>query len=358
MRPISMDGYVAVASAHLAPPLVSDKALARIRTVAAKLPPCSLAGFELRLRDNRPEVDFFVRLPYIAPVFSSALLAHPVWKAVQRVCHEMSSPSGTLLDQVRFVFLEFDLDLPPAELPVPALFLELHTCRSFSAADLTALASVALGTPWPHSSAQAVDRCITALPHGANVAHMAVMPSRPGSAMRIVIDGLPATAVGAYLEAIGWRDSANVFASLLDDIAAISDPIVMVDVDVADTVCPKVGVEFYVRRAEDNVSRWRALFDVLEGRGLASPAKARALMTWPGFTEETATNPLWAENLSFGDLLFRGLARSMFWRTINHIKLAYQPYGEPEVKAYLGFGHNWFPIDGASQEPLADRQWT
>jgi len=351
MRPISMDGYMAVVSAHLPPSLVSDPALCRISTVAAKLPPCSLAGFELRLRDDRPEVDFFVRLPYSTPIFRAALLAHPVWQTVQRVCHEISSPSGALRDQVRFVFLEFDLDRPPPEPPVPALFLELHTGRSFSAADLAALASVALGAPWPHASAQALDRCITALPRGANVAHMAVMSSRPGSALRIVIDGLPASGVGAYLNAIGWEDSAGVFADVLHDVAAIGDPVVMADIDVADVVCPKVGIEFYVRRAADNVSQWKAMFDVLVGRGLASPAKAHALMSWPGSSEETATNPLWAENLALGDLLFRGLARSMFWRSINHIKLTYQPHGEPEAKAYLGFGHNWFPIGGASQEP-------
>jgi hypothetical protein len=178
MRPISMDGYVAVVSPYLPSSIVSQQALARIRTVAAKLPPCSLAGLELRLRDDRPEVDFFVRLPYATPRFDSSLVTDRVWQAAQRVCDEMSSPSGALHEQVRFLFLEFDLDAPPREIPIPALFFELHTHRSVSAGDLVAIAS-AVGPDCSRQdvSLEALGRCVSALPAGANVAHMAVMPS-------------------------------------------------------------------------------------------------------------------------------------------------------------------------------------
>lgn len=344
-----MDGYVAVVSPHLPSSIVSQQALARIRTVAAKLPPCSLAGLEFRLRDDRPEVDFFVRLPYATPRFDPSLVTDRVWQAAQRVCDEMSRPSGALHEQVRFLFLEFDLDAPPREIPIPALFFELHTDRSFSAGDLVAIAS-AVGPDCSRQdvSLEALGRCVSALPPGANVAHMAVMPSRPGGAMRIVIDGVVPTAVGSYLQAIGWRDSAGALASLVDEIAAIADPVVMVDIDIAETVRPKVGVEFYSRREPDPVLRWHALFDHLVNRGLASRTKTSALLDWPGFTQETATNPAWAENLSLGDLLFRGMAKSMFWRSLNHVKLTYQPGHEPEVKAYLGFGHSWFPTTAAA----------
>ena len=49
MDSISMDGYVAVISPHLPPSILAPEALDRIRTVARQLPPCSLAGLELRL---------------------------------------------------------------------------------------------------------------------------------------------------------------------------------------------------------------------------------------------------------------------------------------------------------------------
>src|SRR5688572_22901080 len=187
MRPLSMDSYVAVVSAHLPRSIVSPQALTRIRTVAKKLPPCSLAGFELRLRDDRPEVDFFVRLPRACPTFRAALLTHSVWQALQGICQDVSRPSGTLHDQVRFVFLEFDLDVPPADIPIPALFFELHTERPFTAADLVALGTVLRCSPGHPAWSEVLARCITFLPDGARVAHMAVMPSRPGRAMRIVI---------------------------------------------------------------------------------------------------------------------------------------------------------------------------
>jgi hypothetical protein len=337
-----MDAYLAVVSPYLRASIASREAVARIRTVAARLPPCSLAGLELRLREDRPDVDLFVRLPYTDPGLDPSLTTDPVWQAVQRLCDAVATPGGPLHEQVRFVFLEFDLNTTPSQLPIPGLFLELETSRTLGGRDLLALVG-SLGLGHQDSvSGDVLERCVTALPSGAQVAHLGLMPGRPGRAMRMVIQGMPATAVPAYLDVVGWRDPTGRLPALLHDVAALADPLTLVDIDVERGVLPKVGVELYVRSETDNVPRWRALFTRLVERGLASAAKADALLAWPGFVQESAANGAWAANLALGDVLFRGTARSVFWRSINHIKLSYLPRHEPEVKAYLGFGHNWF----------------
>ncbi len=339
-----MDGYLEIVSPYLVPAIVNQDALFRLHAVAGLLPPCSLAGLELRLTDDRPDVDFFVRLPYVNPGLAPSLLNHEAWQALQRLCDAVASPSGRLHQQVRHVILEFDLDKPPPAVPMPGLFLELNTDRTFAAPELLAVTD-SLDIQRPHScvSEQTLDCCVTALPSGAKVAHVGVMLSRPGKALRIAIQGMQPADVAGYLESTGWLDPTRQLSTLIADVSALADPVAMVDIDVAKTVCPRVGVEFYLRREADNLPRWRALFAFLVERGLASPAKTRALLAWPGFTQESAANDTWSENLALGDILFRGMAKSIVWRNINHIKLSYQPGEAPEVKAYLGFGHNWFP---------------
>lgn len=349
MSAISMDSYLNVVSPYLGPAIVDEAALCRLRGVAKLLPPCSLGGFELRARDGEPTVDFFVRLPYANPGFKPSLLAHPVWQTLQRLCNSVANPSGRLHELVTHIFLEFDLAAPPSETPIPALFLESNTDRTLTVHDVLAMAgTLDLHRQPSHISERALDCCLTKLPPGARVVDVGVMLSRPGAALRLVIQRIPSAGVCRYLDSIGWLDSAHQFSSLVDDIAAHADPEVMLDIDVADTVRPKVGVEFYLRRETDNRPRWKALFAHLVDGGFAGPAKAAAVLEWPGFTQEGAAGHEWSENLALGDLLFRGMARSMFWRTINHIKLSYQPGQEPEIKIYLGLGHNWFPTAAAA----------
>ena len=261
------------------------------------------------------------------------------------MCSDVVEPSGRLHEHVARIFAEFDLGSPPPPIPVPGLFLQLHAGRVFSASDVLAIVEpLAFHREWPAVPRAALERCLRALPAGATLAHLGVMLSRPGAPLRLVIHGVRSAAVAGCLESIGWHDPAGRFAALVASISPYADPVVMLDIDVADTVRPKVGVEFYVRREADNRQRWEALLAFLTRRGLAGPAKAAAVLAWPGWTQEPDGSRTWPENLALGDLLLRGTGASAFWRNINHVKLGYQPGQEAEAKIYLGFGHNWFPI--------------
>lgn len=345
-RPFAMTDYFNVIDRYLDPAIVAGGARSRIRAVTDRIPPCSLAGLELRLRDDQPDVDFFARLPYGNPNFPARLLARPVWLDLQRMCNSVADPSHVLHRQVRHVFLEFDLDRPPSPVPVPALFLELRIENDLGLDDLASLASP-LGSLTPALSAAQRDRlarCVAALPPGARIAHTGLMLSRPGRAIREVIDGMPLSALPAYLHDIGWSDPEDMLMPLLGELASRVDPLVMLDLDIGESVAPRIGIELYLRGEPDSRARWHNLLAFLVERRFASESKARALLAWPGYTREGAAGDRWSPGLALGDLLLRDTAVSMFWRNLNHIKFGYRPGAAPEFKAYLGFGHNWFPL--------------
>ena len=346
----SMDSYLRVVAPSLAPILADQEARARLRTLARMLPPCSLAGLELRLRKDRHDVDFFVRLPHVDPQLSLSLLGHPDWRTIQRLCATIASPSEWLHERVRHLILEFDLDQPPAAVPNPGLFLELIQGEPLGTDELLALIN-AVGDHRYRSTAlrDNLDRCLAAMPAGAGVAHLGMMLSRPGKAVRLVLQGMEVARIPDYLGAIGWHDPTQEFARLIAELSDHADPVAMLDLDVGETVMPRIGVEFYQRRQAESQPHWRAFFARLLQLELGNEEKSAALLAWPGYTQERSGKDVWSENLHLGDVLFRGMAKSIFWRNLNHIKLSYQPGQAPEAKAYLGFGHNWFPT-GPAQE--------
>jgi hypothetical protein len=341
--------YLLVVLPHLGEAVAAPEARRRLLQLAGRLPVCSLGGLEVRLSDHQPVVDLFCRLPYDPCPLPDAFMVDPVWRSLKSIIDSVRSAGTVLNDQVRRIFIEFDLDRPVAEVPLPSVFLELNTDVPLLAPAM--LQEVAARSPQFRPAPALVgnlDRCVACLPAGARLAHLGFMLSRRAAPMRVVIDGMPAKAVLDFLAAVGWQDDHALLAEMIDAIGTQTDPIVLLNLDVDERIRAKVGVEFYLRRREeDNLPRWQRLLDTLVSRGLAGPAKAAALLDWPGFTQEPGDARRWADNLTFGDLLLRNVARSLFWRNLNHVKLNYAD-GQTELKAYLGFGHNWFPAVAAS----------
>lgn len=168
-----------------------------------------------------------------------------------------------------------------------------------------------------------LDRCMRACPPGTGDFQIGVMLARPIQAVRLCIFDLPATALPAYLDAIGWRGDRRGLQRLLAALQPHCD-FVGLHFDVAAQVLPHVGIEPNFRsgswsRQPHREPRWQGLWRVLEEAGLLCPAKRDALLAWTGHQHVTLDDE--------PRLLLRGL---------SHVKAVLSAEGRASAKAYFG----------------------
>ncbi|MBD2078636.1 hypothetical protein H6G01_01670 [Leptolyngbya sp. FACHB-17] len=338
--PCSMEDYLNVVVPYLPSELVSDSALSNIRALSKVLPPFSLAGFESRLGTAQPVVDLLVRFPRLKLPLPQAFLAHSAWRSLHNLCQAWVQPSSELYDQLQHIWLEFDLDRPPASVPIPCLFLSL----SDTVKDARSLVKLAHRLPEHTISASIaanLTRCAHALPANARIEHLGAMLSRPNQAIRVVVSGIRLQQIPEYLTKIGWHDSTNRLTALISNLLERVDSVAILDLDVGEQILPKIGIECFNRQPSPH-PRQQQFLDYLVGQELCTLEKQAAIAQWTGLSQNIPQNDAAPTNLMWGDLFLRGKAHSIFWRSVSHIKLSYQPEQPLDAKAYLAFGHNWF----------------
>lgn len=350
----SIEDYLSVVTPHLHADLVSPKALSYIQTLAKVLPPFSLAGFESRLGSEQPVVDLLVRFPQSKLNLPEKFLGYPAWQALDSFCQEWSNPNSFTHDKVHHIWLEFDLDRPPEPVPIPCLFLSLN---SAVIADTRSLIEMARRIPH-HSISPKIESnlqlCAQCLPPNAKIEHLGAMLSRPAKAVRTVITGIRAEQIPDYLAKIGWSDPTNQLESLVASLCEYVDSIGILDLDVGDEIAPKIGLECFIHKQSNYEDRRQLFLNYLVDNNLSTPAKSNALLSWSGLTQKSPDTELWPDNLILGDLFLGARAHSVFWRSINHIKISYQPSKPLDAKAYLAFGHNWFKTNSLDKNAKAD----
>lgn len=336
----SMEDYLNVVVPYLPSELVSASALSNIRALSKVLPPFSLAGFESRLGTAQPVVDLLVRFPRLKLSLPQAFLAHSAWRLLHNLCQDWVQPTSELYDQLQHIWLEFDLDRPPASVPVPCLFL------SFSDTVQDARSLVELANRLPEhtisaSMATNLTQCAHALPANARIEHLGAMLSRPNQAIRVVVSGIQLQQIPEYLKRIGWQDSTNRLTALISNLLERVDSVAILDLDVGEQILPKIGIECFNRQSSLQ-PRQPQFLDYLVEQGLCTPEKQAAIAQWSGFSQNIPQDHTSLGNLLWGDLFLRAKAYSIFWRSVSHIKLSYHPEQPLDAKAYLAFGHNWF----------------
>lgn len=339
-----MADYLKVVAPHLHPKLVSSEALSRLQVLAQTLPPFSLAGFECCLSAEQPRVDFQINVPCLPLNLPDRFLTSPVWQTFLQLFQEWAEPTSLLHQAVGRIGLEFDMDGQPSQVPIPCIFLEINHEAVRKSSALIELAQRLLNHPISSAWKSNLQSCIDSLPDGATITHFGAMLSRSTQAVRVNVEGISPNHFLDYLIQVGWQESTNTLSTLVLTLSELVDNLVL-SFDIGETIYPRIGLECFLAKQSPLNLGWQVFLNYLVKNGLCTSAKQKALLAWPGFSQKADNPEVWPKSLMGGDLFLGAKALSVFWRTINLIKIIYKPDSPLEAKAYLAFGHRWFDID-------------
>jgi hypothetical protein len=362
----TFDDYLGPVAASVPPTLISAPSFSGISSVARVLPAIlahNTFGFECRLGEEDPRADFLVlartswgrdSLAGLNPTSSlpKYLLDNPVWRRVQDFAGRWADPASPLYGAVDNVWLEFDVDGPARDIPVPSVFFGLLANgvegegfeRALEEARETTLRALRLlsGTEPPPRVLETLTGCFRALSPGEQVFQVGLMLSRGAAAVRLCIQLGALKRAVEYLAEVAWPGSGTGLLGVLGPVARIVDRVYL-DIDAGETVHPKVGLECYFdgNRQPRTEPRWETLLGHLVANGLCTPEKREALLAYPGYADEEKATVSWPEEPRRASRLLGGRSLSTFIRSIHHVKVVYQPGEKPEAKAYLAANHHW-----------------
>jgi hypothetical protein len=330
------------------PALLPAVALARLEPVAALLPPAANLALECHLHQDAIYVDFIPQ--FIRPGGSVAVLARgdpdgSGWPAVRDFCASWLRPDSPLARDVHAIWLEFDLGAEPAGPSQPSIFVGFAGAAKragYGPLVETAVAALQPGLLSPAFSLK-LAACFAALPAGADLFSIGFMLARGYDRARVCIGHLPPGELLPYLHQVGWPGPWAAAADLVANLAPLVDEYGLA-LDLGDSLSPKLGVECYLfEPSPRRESRWALLFDYLIGTGCCAPAKADALLRWPGRHFHGMTPAEIAELRTNAPSLAPRL-QNLLTRRISHVKLVLEPGQAPQAKAYLELSHAWLPF--------------
>jgi len=356
--------------------LIDDEARRRAEDVARLIPAAAsdFFGFECRLDDPSGSADFLAcvttegreawRDALPPPDLPPDAPSRSVWERLAGVVRRWSDPADPLHEAVRDMWVEFDLDIPPIA-PTPSVFLGSDTLTA--AADPTwlidALADLT-GAPLSPMRRTTIDRCLAALPPGADLFQTGMMLSRPAAPVRLCLRGLATADIPRYLIDVGREGDAEPVRVLLEETARLSDRIIL-DLDADEGVGHRIGVEIRVAGGPGEAERLVELLRLLAARGSVLPVKAAAAPLWYGLTHERLRPHRWPAHLTArADRPGPGNS-GVFRRGVNHVKVTLEAGRPLGAKIYLYCAFGWVDDDGLRRiihaDPLeraiAGRSW-
>ncbi|WP_095984397.1 hypothetical protein [Cystobacter fuscus] len=352
---------------HLDVRLASEAVREDMRRIARMLPPVLGFQFECRLGSPASRVDLLPRLLLTdgscdallglgdtPPTLPEVARDHPTWRALGDFCREWRKPGGALNTGVMDVFLEFDLDHPPPEVPEPCVFMDfarpVRQTREFAERGLDLL----LGDRLPASTRRRLAACYEALPPEARIYSVGVMFPRGTSALRLCLSGASLPRWLSYLERIGWPGQPGEVEAALGRLPELADQLSL-DIDVGETLGEKVGFEFAIQAPiGSSQPRWETLLGHLVERGLGLPDKREAILAWVGHMQQRSQPESWPKELSRIARELNGRGLSLFLRRLSHLKVVHQPGRPLEAKVYLETLHRWLHYSDAQQGYVLD----
>ncbi|WP_066377808.1 hypothetical protein [Anabaena sp. CA = ATCC 33047] len=345
----SLENYLRLVVPYLSDVLVSQQQLTAIKHLTEILPPLSPMLLECRLAAEQPRVDVSVGLQPMKFLIPEPLISYPFWQQLESFCQDWTTVNSFVYQTVKDMWLEFDLDGLTDGLTVACWFFSLRG-EEFQDKNIEAnlklvkLISLLQNCPLDQQRKALVERCVNALPDGVGISQIGAMRSRPGKPLRINVDGLSPQMIPTYLAKIQGEPVPADLTEMITLIQPLSDRIVLC-FDIEEQIGSRIGLECYLNQQPKKEPRWSEFLNLAVAMKCCTPQKRDALLQWPGLIQKKDQPELWPVNLQYLDSLISPGSFSVFWRTINHLKLVYQPGCPLEVKAYLAVGHRWFKAD-------------
>jgi hypothetical protein len=369
----SLKNSLEIAGSCLDDKLVSSEALFHISQIANLLPTLPIvseAGFECHLGSSTPRTDFLAAFTTLnqgrgalvdgCESLASLVCANAVWRRVHDFCTHWADRKSPLYENVDNVWLEFDLDGQPSEVPEPSFFFGPRGIRGEEEKPSVPngisrennwvtdeALRLLLGNFLPDQVKQKLLTCFESLPPGGEVFQIGVMLPRKSEsqAVRLCVEGITNEQTLEYLGNIGWLGSLNELSCLFSELSSFVD-VIRLNFAVENIVFPKIGLECYFHKQPQNSPKWRLFLDYLVKNKLCTLEKANALLNWSGYSEEKFYQELWPSSFAKASAFVCPNTKSTIVRLLHHIKIVYQPNQPLQAKAYLWFGHRWLSPSG------------
>ncbi len=346
---LSTRDYLEVVRSYFPPPLISLAHASLIAQIAEVLPLSSNFGFECKLYEASPEADFLVAV--IPSDGSLKLWADPAslsrlpddadssWKAIQSVLSDWSREND--LQAVHDAWLEFDVPSGYTGPPSPSFFFGFDDEHARNYPELTLqLIPRLLGRPLEESRRRKLQTCFDRLPQDALIFQVGLMLPRAKQDIRLCTRRIRPAEIPMYLERIGWPGSLERVRKLVKEIDPFVDGI-NADFSIGDDIDPVIGLECVVLDGPEAKAKVTAFIDHLVAEGACLREKGDAIFEWLGYATEQSDPSRWPAHLLKGSEAMGPDILSTFARTLNHIKIGFQPNGPLAAKVYLGVRHFW-----------------
>jgi hypothetical protein len=312
--------------------LAGDRAVERLYTLARRLPWLPGDGpivLETRLtpagnREQPVDLSLQVTTPAQAAALAAAAEEAAGTAAWQRFLHAWAiRPEWRA--RIPSLWLEFDLDRPPAASPVPVVCAQLTAGVEAAWVAGTLLPAMSGAKP-EAAQRRLLESCWREVPApGRPLYVFALLPRRTGAVRVEIAGGLELPALAAFLR----RLRAPAAAARVAGLEALLDGAdrLHLSCDLGDSLAPRIGVEVSFPRQPRRDPRWARLFERLVAAGLCSPAARDAALAWPG------KDSLWTAPARWPAA--RGAAAVRCVRALSHVKLVCERRRPARAKLYL-----------------------
>lgn len=349
---------------HLSPKIATNKAVIYLENLAKLSAPIPRAGFEIRLSEEISQVDLQqgilfhnnehkVLINHIESlVLSNLEFDQFVWQRIYKFCKAWDDFNSVISE----LWLEFDLDESNPEQKTPSIFIGIDRNLINPQENLNIIKTaleIFNGKPLNESLLGKLKLCFRKCESPVRITHIGIMLSRQKEQLRINVSRISPYKISHYLQEVGYPNSTDEIKNLVNQLLDTFDN-VKICLDIGHEIHSQIGLECFFSQQSGVEPRLLPFLDDLIEKKLCTPEKRDALVRdWVGYTIPTGSTKPWASYLMAESLLQPKESLGILDRRLSHIKLTYRPQHPLEVKAYIGFVHQWLKTESVEQNNQA-----